>query len=50
MKNYYVHIPAWGSWPAKTYGIDKKDAVARFRKQNGFLRMPKGYGIWEVIS
>lgn len=50
MIHYYVHIPAWGSWPFKAYGTNKKDAIARFRKQHGFLRMPKGYGIWEVES
>jgi hypothetical protein len=48
MKTYYIHIPTWIHIPMTCYGINKKDAIARFRKQHGFLRMPKGYGIWEA--
>ena len=47
MKAYYIHIPQWGSYLMSGYVLNRKDAIARFRKNQGFLRMPKGYGIWE---
>jgi hypothetical protein len=47
MKRYFVHIPSWAH-AMTCYGNSKKDAVARFRHQHGFTRMPKGYGIWEA--
>ena len=46
MKTYHIHVPGWAH--AMTgYGYSKRDAVARFRNNQGFLRMPKGYAIWE---
>lgn len=47
MKRYFVHIPSW-AFAMTCYGINKKDAIARFRQQHSFNRMPKGYGIWEA--
>lgn len=45
MKCFYIHIPGWAH-AMTAYGVNKRDAVARFRKQHGMVRMPKGYGIW----
>lgn len=47
MKKYFVHIPSWAH-AMTCYGLSRQDAVARFRHQHGFTRMPKGYGIWEA--
>jgi hypothetical protein len=47
MKNYRIHIPGWVYCMA-AYGLNKRDAITRFKKQQGFNRMPKGYGIWEA--
>jgi hypothetical protein len=47
MKTYYVHIPGWAH-SMTAYGMNKRDALDRFKKQQGFARMPKGYGIWEA--
>ena len=46
MNKYYVHIPAWISTASVIYGINKKDAINKFKHKHGFVRMPKGYGIW----
>jgi len=48
MKKYYVHVPGWAH-AMTAYGMGKRDAVARFRKQHCMLRMPRGYGIWEAV-
>lgn len=47
MKNYYLHIPGWAH-SMTAYGMNKRDAVDRFKKQHCMIRMPKGYGIWEA--
>jgi hypothetical protein len=47
MKKFYLHIPGWVH-SMTAYGMSKKDAINRFKKQQGFVRMPKGYGIWEA--
>jgi len=47
MKRYYIHICGWAH-SMTAYGNGKRDAIARFRKQHGMNRMPKGYGIWEA--
>jgi hypothetical protein len=47
MKNYYLHIPGW-SHSMTAYGMNKRDAINRFKKQHCMIRMPKGYGIWEA--
>jgi hypothetical protein len=47
MKSYYISVPGWVS-AMSCYGLNRKDAIARFRKNQGFLRMPKGYAIWEA--
>jgi hypothetical protein len=49
MKNYYVRIPTWAG-PLRVYGYDRKDALKRFKQAQGFIRMPKGYGIWEIAQ
>jgi hypothetical protein len=46
MNKYYVHIPVWISTASVIYGINKKDAINKFKHKHGFVRMPKGYGIW----
>ena len=46
MEKYLVHIPIWIPIPSVIYGIDKKDAIHKFKQKHGFLRMPKGYRIW----
>jgi hypothetical protein len=47
MKCFYIHIPGW-AYAMTAYGVNKRDAVARFCKQHRMTRMPKGYGIWSV--
>jgi len=47
MKKYSIHIPSW-VYAMTCYGTSRRDAIARFRNQNGFNRMPKGYAIWEA--
>lgn len=49
MIKYWVRVPSWAGGVA-AYGYNKKDALSRFKKQYGFKRMPKGYGIWEAIT
>jgi hypothetical protein len=49
MIRYYVRVPGWAH-AMTAYGMGKRDAIARFRKQHGFRRMPKGYGIWEATT
>jgi hypothetical protein len=46
MKKYFVAIPNWISTASIIYGANKKDAINKFKQKHGFLRMPKGYGIW----
>ena len=46
MQKYLVHIPAWIAIPSVIYGVNKKDAIDKFKLKHGFVRMPKGYGIW----
>ena len=49
MNKYYIHIHIQGWAHAMTaYGVNTKDAVAKFKKQHGFTRMPKGYSIWSA--
>jgi hypothetical protein len=47
MKQYYLHLPIWKYIQMEIFGINKKDAIAHFKRQHGLLRMPKGYAIWE---
>ena len=47
MIKYYVHIPGW-VYAVTAYGLNKRDAVNRFKHQHGMSRMPRGYGIWEA--
>ena len=48
MKHYLIHIPSWIHVAMSQHGYDKKDAIKRFKKQHGFIRMPNGFGIWEA--
>jgi len=48
MKQYYLHLPIWKYIQMTICGINKKDAIAQFKKQHCILRMPKGYSIWEA--
>jgi hypothetical protein len=47
MTKYYIHIPSWAH-AMTAYGMNKKDALIRFKHQHGMTRMPTGYGIWEA--
>lgn len=47
MKAFFIHIPGWAH-SMNAYGVNKKDAVRRFKHQHGIVRMPNGYGIWEA--
>jgi hypothetical protein len=46
MKPYYIHVKSWIHVAMTCYGYSKKDAVIRFKKQHGIIRMP-AYSIWE---
>jgi hypothetical protein len=45
MTKYYIHVPGW-THSMTAYGMDKRDALNRFKHQHGISRMPRGYGIW----
>lgn len=45
MKQFSIHIPGW-VYSMTCYGINKKDAIVRFKQQHGMARMPRGYSIW----
>lgn len=47
MIKYYIHIPGWAH-AMNAYGLNKRDAIDRFKHQHGMSRMPRGYGIWEA--
>jgi hypothetical protein len=47
MKNYYINIPTWAH-SMKIHGVNKKEAIKNFKFKHGMLRMPKGFGIWEI--
>ena len=48
MSKFYVHMPGWAHGMT-AYGLNKKDAVLRFKKQHCMIRMPRGYKIWEAV-
>jgi len=48
MKQYYLHLPIWKYMQMTICGINKKDAIAQFKKQHCIVRMPKGYSIWNA--
>jgi hypothetical protein len=48
MRHYVIYIPAWICRRNTQHGYDKKDAIKRFKRQHGFVKMPNGYGIWEA--
>jgi hypothetical protein len=48
MKKYFLHIPTWIHIAVTCYGINKKDALKRFKHQHGINRMPNKYAIWEA--
>jgi len=47
VKHYYIQVPNW-IYAMDAYGLNRRDAIARFRKNQGFGRMPKGFAIWEA--
>jgi hypothetical protein len=47
MKHYYIQVPGW-IYSMSAYGTNKRDAIAKFRSNQGFGRMPKGFSIWEA--
>ena len=48
MKHYYIYIPSWIRRTMTQHGYDKNDAINRFKRQHGFVKMPNGYSMWEV--
>lgn len=46
MKTFHIHIPSW-VYSMTAYGMNKRDALSRFKNQHNLSRMPKGYAIWE---
>jgi hypothetical protein len=47
MKKYYVRIPYWAG-PLVVLAVNEKEAIERFKREQGFGRVPRGYGIWEI--
>ena len=45
MKAFCIHLPNWG-YAMTCYGSSKRDAVERFKQQQGLSRMPRGFAIW----
>ena len=45
MTKYHIHIPSWAH-SMTAYGLNKRDAINRFKHQHGMVRMPKNFGIW----
>jgi hypothetical protein len=48
MKHYVIYISAWICRRNTQHGYDKKDAIKRFKRQHGFVKMPNGYSMWEA--
>lgn len=46
MKKYHIHILGWAH-SMTAYGMNKRDAIDRFKHQHGMKKMPNCYGIWE---
>jgi hypothetical protein len=46
LRPFHLYLPGC-VYTLTAYGLDKRDAVARFRAENNLLRMPNGYAIWE---
>lgn len=47
MRSYYVHLPGMAQ-AVTQHGANEKDALRRFKKNNGLTRMPAGFAIWEA--
>lgn len=47
MKPFYIHLPGF-AYSMTAYGHNRRDAIARFRTQHGYARMPKGFSVWEA--
>jgi len=47
MKHYMIRVPGW-VYAMDAYGINKRDAIDRFKESAGLNRMPNGFAIWRV--
>ena len=47
VKPFYIHLPGF-AYSMTAYGHNRRDAIARFRTQHGYARMPKGFSVWEA--
>jgi hypothetical protein len=48
MKHFSFFIPSWIHRRMTMHGYDKKDAIKRFKRQHGIVKMPNGYKVWEA--
>ena len=48
MKHFTFFIPCWIHRRMTMHGYDQKDAIKRFKRQHGIVKMPNGYKVWEV--
>ena len=48
MKHFYIHVRSWAVFAMSQHGYNSKDAIKRFKRQHGLVRMPNGYSIWEA--
>jgi len=47
MKKYHLHLQGM-AYSMTAYGLNPRDALNRFKKENNLNRMPKGYAIWSA--
>lgn len=47
MKKYHLHLCGM-AYALTAYGLNKKDALNRFKKENNLTRLPNGYSIWSA--
>jgi hypothetical protein len=47
MKKYHLHLQGM-AYAMTAYGLNPRDALNRFKKENNLNRMPKGYSIWSA--
>jgi hypothetical protein len=48
MKHFCFFIPSWIHRQMTQHGYNKKDAIKRFKRQHGIVKMPNGYKVWEA--
>ena len=47
MKSYYIHIQGC-VYAVNAYGVNKRDALNKFKQQHNISRMPNNYAIWSA--